>query len=587
MEVADFWSGPLRAIQPLMRAIDARGCDPEALVADAVAMGANVMIVNGGGFLCWYPSQLASQRVNPYLDQDLLGETIRHAHRRGVRVLCRMDISKGYPEWFAEHPEWFARGPDGAPTTTWGLLDTCFSGGYWQREHPRMVEEILGRYEVDGFFYNYYRVARCTCPRCLPLDRGQALVAYTRALRDRVHPAVLVCYHHLREGWDEPGMAAATDLVAAQATNPFSVNPVDPQPRWARWAAEEAAWGRALRPDRPPLIILGVSAVFASRRMAQPGDRLAHDIFTAAAFGGAPCPAVNGTLRPEDPRPLGAVARSLTRLRRLKGVLAGRSDPSPIALCRPLDPAWRAEFRGLFAALVELRLPFDVVVPGGALGYPWVIHPGPPRGLAADGRLIVTAAALGPERDVTGGYLRVGDAGLRQALGTDVLAVEGRFWTLPAATDGDLHLVAPRINNAPEFAWLDAAAPGGPPGLAGGRLPWEIGRLYLERGIPEYRQLLGALLAEVTPWVQTDAPPAVTVRAARRGPTTLVHLVNDASPADRPFTAFSPVAGFSVRVPGATRVRALPRGREAESDTFRVTRLDDYAVLAFTAGPLS
>src|ERR1035437_4166113 len=91
---------PRRPWQPLMKAVDVINLDIDGLVFTASKQGIDCLIVNAGGFYCWYPSKLACQTINPYLTYDFLGQVTLAAHKAGIQVYGRVDIGKGLPETY-------------------------------------------------------------------------------------------------------------------------------------------------------------------------------------------------------------------------------------------------------------------------------------------------------------------------------------------------------------------------------------------------------------------------------------------------------------------------------------------------------
>jgi len=650
---------PRRPWQPLMRLTDVVNLDVEAMVSDAAAHGVDCLIVSAGGFTAWYPTQLSCQRRNPYMTGDFLGEVVAAAKRHGLQVYGRMDISKGYVEWYQQHPDWYAVDADGTPIRYWELHETCFTGPYFQEYNLQIIDELLTNYPLDGLFYNFYLLQSCHCERCqevvqtaigqrVPtgsrLDptyerwRHQALADYTARIRNRIHhhrpEARLMVYHHLQKGWDPRLMADAVDIWTAQASSPLLRNPLDPQPAWLYWIGEEVQKGQVLKPGVPPMLWLSYSEMFASRRVLQPADRLVTHIAQGAAYGASVCPSLNGVPgRQEDPRPLQAVAAKQHELERLAPFLEKTTVPTRVALVYSPDSFWFGpdqgepggrkhghlpEFRGLYAALIDSRYPFDVLI-GGTLNAPtlqryavvilpalhcltdadalaldrWVRDGGclmatADTGVAnADGHPRTRPAAPvfaplpGEAQSATGGYLRIADPALRAALGgSSLIALESAF--LPLSIQGahtDLCLLGPFRNNAPEFTFWEGGTVG-PPGLVHQhfgqghsiRLPWYIGGLYNTAAIPEYPVLLGWLLEQVTgpSPIMTNAPPSVQVvlREQHRpsGTRWLVHLINNTAAAERPLlsTVVLPPVTVRVRCP-ARRVYLAVADHEARA----------------------
>ena len=544
---APWWKGPVRYFQHLLRETDAVGFDASRVINEARQASATAIVAMGGGFSAWYPTQLQSQRRNPHMSGDCLGEMLAAARAAGMRALVRMDISKGRAEWLERDPDWFVQKPDGSPSLVWTMPQICATGPYWDREVFSILDEILGRYPVDGFFFNYFGVPRCWCPRCRATVRAQTgedvpapgqrvpvyerwrqarIASYTARLAAHVHArqpdALVVPYHHVRDGWDYRAVAAAGDLIAPQVSNPVAVNPIDPQPQWTHWASEEALMALSVRPDRAPLMLQTGSAFFASRQTAMPAGRLVRNVIQAAAHGSSTCPAVNGYLDQDDPRAIPAILRVGRYLAANEHWYKDLTSLAKIALVKSPDsvawgpdqgslaghaarPGHVAEFRGLFSAVSDLGFPCDVLVAGGLAGsrlarYRVVVLPAVNCLSDSDaealdayvraGGTVVATADLGagdqdgrartapvlsafpwlpgPPSPAFGAYLVLDRDGLRKTM-TDVphVGVDGEFWRPAGQGDGigrrDLRLLGPFANNAPEFTVLEG--PGEAPGL--------------------------------------------------------------------------------------------------------------------------
>lgn len=628
---------PVRVFQHLLRERDAIGLDPAALIDEARAMQAEAYVSMGAGFSAWYPSALTSQQVNPHLEGDFLGDVVAAAHRHGIKAIARVDISKGRAAWLGRDPEWFVQQPDGAPKLIWEMPQTCATGPFWQREAFAMLNEMLARYRVDGFFFNYFNVAQCHCPRCQatvrtatgadvpkPGERSPAyerwrqrfLADYLRRVRDfvreRAAHVALIPYHHVREGWSYRAMAAHTDIVSAQCSNPVVVNPIDPQPQWTHWAAEEALLARAVKPDAAPMLVHSGSAFFASRQTAIPAGRMIRSLAQAIAHGASPMPAINGRLAQDDPRtiaPLRDFARQHARNESWYRDLRSRAR---VAILRSQDsidwgpdrgklagdphvPGHVAEFRGTYEMVAALRHPCDVLPDGGIRleelrRYAAVIAPavsclGAEDAAALDafvaegGTLIVTAdfaaadgdggkrtapalaclpARPGEPRTIFGAYFKLADATLRARLeNIPHIGADGVFWA-PQLTDArhDLRLIGPFRNNAPEFTLVEGD--GSEPGLirrAHGKgeaiwLPWRIGALHHLFAITDYAAILGHLLEPAigAPPIRTDAPVAVECILYGHPLGAVLHLLNGAAAQTKPLIATVPLAGFEVAV---------------------------------------
>jgi hypothetical protein len=401
-----FWLRPFRMLQPNLRKVDARDVNPRTLVGQAIACGANVLLVSGGGIVAWYPTQLPYQRVNEFMGGDLLGEILGEAHRQGMRVLVRLDISKGHEDWLATHPEWFQRTENGDLRYAWTMPLTCINGPYWQKHNFALISEIMARYKVDGFFYSAYQHSHCFCASCrgafhaatglampdredgddpawraLVRWRYDQVAAYTARLSAFVHerdPQAILAVgfrlssddpRALREaGWLGPQLAKQVDIITLEAFNPLE----RPLPRYYLWAGEQVRMARAFRANQPTCIILTYSELFASRRSGQPAAQLAYDLLQIAAHGGQPCVALSGTLQQDDRKGIPTVQAVYRHLRDHAAAYEDLRSCAKVALVYSQttmdyygrdDPArcCLAEFRGFYEMAVEGHIQFDVL----------------------------------------------------------------------------------------------------------------------------------------------------------------------------------------------------------------------------------
>ncbi len=578
------WSRePLRVFQHLLREVDAVGLDPERLIDEAAEMGADTYLAMCGGFSAWYPTEVAAQPVNPLLEGDVVAGVCKAAKRRGMRVILRMDISKGRPGSELDHPNWFVRDASGAHPTIWEMPQACPTGPIWQETNFAILDELLARYDFDGLFYNYFYTARCHCPRCeakvraetgegVPAAgerspryerwRQQTIAAYTAHLVDfvaqRNRQVAVIPYHHVRAGWDLAAMAAIAGAVSSQISNPVVPNPVDPQPIWSHWAAEEALLARAVKPEAAPILIQSTSGFFASRQTALPAHRLVHNMMLAAAHGAGTAPAVNGLLAQDDPRALPALRgvtryladnadwyRGLTSCARIAII---RSDASlqwgadrGVMAAKAGAIAHRDEFRGAMEIMSALRRPVDIVaagtLPGADLaGYAAILAPAVSCLSDADaaaldayvergGLLLATGDLAGSTewgevrktpalhampalpsmaRSIDGAYLSVCEQALGDAVGAPHLGATGPFCgpeVAPAGAAVGLRLIGPFANNAPEFTVVS------PPGKEAAMLtrkhgagavtwlPWFPAALFHRYGTGDFARLLETIVA--------------------------------------------------------------------------------------------
>src|SRR2546429_1305340 len=76
----------------------------------------NALLVNGGGIMAFYPTEVPYHHRSGFLGtRDLFGEMAAAARARGIRVVARMDCNYSWEEALRAHPEWFERDRDGQP----------------------------------------------------------------------------------------------------------------------------------------------------------------------------------------------------------------------------------------------------------------------------------------------------------------------------------------------------------------------------------------------------------------------------------------------------------------------------------------
>ena len=118
----------------------------------------NALLVNGGGIMAFYPTDVPYHHRSAFLGtRDLFGEMAAAARARGIRVVARMDCNYSWEEALQAHPEWFERDRNGQPRrhneSTW-LFKTCMFSPYFTEQMPAIYREIGKRYAVDAFFTN-------------------------------------------------------------------------------------------------------------------------------------------------------------------------------------------------------------------------------------------------------------------------------------------------------------------------------------------------------------------------------------------------------------------------------------------------
>lgn len=145
---------PYRIIQTNLREIDAIDFDVDVYINSLKDIGANAVLINVGGIVANYYTDLEYHFRNPNLKFDMIEAVIDRLHEEGIRVVGRFDFSKLNETLAAKRPEWLYKGVKGNHVNYNGQVHTCVNGGY-QREYAlKILDEALGRFPLDGVFFN-------------------------------------------------------------------------------------------------------------------------------------------------------------------------------------------------------------------------------------------------------------------------------------------------------------------------------------------------------------------------------------------------------------------------------------------------
>ena len=133
--------------------------------------GIQGVIINAGGIVAYYPSNIPLHRQAQYLaGKDLFGELCKAAHDDGLAVFARMDSNRAHEEFFFTHPDWFAIDSKGKPYKAGELYITCVNSPYYNEHIPSILTEISNLYHPEGFTDNSWsgmgRDSICYCGNC-------------------------------------------------------------------------------------------------------------------------------------------------------------------------------------------------------------------------------------------------------------------------------------------------------------------------------------------------------------------------------------------------------------------------------------
>jgi hypothetical protein len=160
-----------------------------------------VSITNNVAF---YPTKLPDLPVSRWLNgRDILGECVKAAKKHNIRIAGRLSIDTARVELSARHPDWFRRRKDGSigyegsvfgaaapgdPSTSSEYGPTCSFSSYYDDFVPKLIDEVMTRYDLDGVYTNGWpgsSVQACYCVNCQKIGDPNS-EAYRKAYQKRI-----------------------------------------------------------------------------------------------------------------------------------------------------------------------------------------------------------------------------------------------------------------------------------------------------------------------------------------------------------------------------------------------------------------
>ena len=398
---------PIRLVQTNLREIDTRR-DPRDIVREVKEFGANTILFSVGGIVSFYPTQLRFQTPIPLLKgeaalartplyrspldddapvRDFVGEAIEEAKRLGLRFIARLDLSKCHKHVYESRPEWFFRRSDGQPQIYNGLYSACVNGGYYQEYGFEIMQEVLDRYPIDGFFFNMFGYKStdysgnyhglCQCDNCQrrfrdmygrPLPSAEDLddpayvdyIAFTRITADGLTERVADFIHQHENLALVNYQVKFADVVRSESNSAVD----RPLPMWQLSGSDNVRRVRGTYPHKPScnaaVYFVDIPYRFASVSPHQTALRLAQDL----AHGGDIDLYVLGTLQQEDPQAIAPAREIYTAATTHAAAYTDMRSLAETCLLYPqrsmaYGKTTGAAYRGAFRLLTENHIPFD------------------------------------------------------------------------------------------------------------------------------------------------------------------------------------------------------------------------------------
>jgi len=395
MDEPPWYSKPYRIVQTNLREPDIRQ-DPKRIAHTIREFGANVIISNVGGIVAFYPTALEHHYRNPYMqDGDFVREMIEAARAEGLAYLGRFDLTKSMRTTYDAHPEWFMVDRDGSPREFAGTYQACPNGGWAQDYAPRILEEGMRRYPMDGIFFNgagfaphdygnvYHGI--CVCDNCrrrfhemygkdLPKTDGPAdprwgdYLEFQGRVSAELFEKNYAIVKALQPDVAVPGWSARNEIARGELQRRVD----RAAPEWAYQSGEQSRQIQSMAPGKPFSATSTTHVDFPWRQVLESGPchmlRLAQQLGTGAMLDLY----LMGTFDDQDdPRFEPLVRRLFQWHRENEAHYDGLKPGAHVAMYNSMrgmaiffggeGKLATAGWRGVYTALLDRRVPFWMV----------------------------------------------------------------------------------------------------------------------------------------------------------------------------------------------------------------------------------
>lgn len=163
---------PMRWVQLTLVENDPGRFDPQFWIDYFRRLHADAATLSAGGIVAYYPTEVPLHHRSAWLgDRDPFGVLVAGCRGLGMNVLARTDPHAVRDEVRRAHPDWIAVTKDNEPCRHWAnaeLWVTCALGPYNFDFMDQVHREIVSKYRVDGIFANRWapQGGICYCVHC-------------------------------------------------------------------------------------------------------------------------------------------------------------------------------------------------------------------------------------------------------------------------------------------------------------------------------------------------------------------------------------------------------------------------------------
>lgn len=387
-DTAFWWKrNNLRVIQVNLPDYEAR-LDPGSLVADLGHYNANTLIINAGGIMAFYPSQLPFQYINPYMQPNMLGDVIKKCHQQDIKVMVRFDFSRVEESIYKQHPDWCYISAKGERIINTNMYAVSINAPYVQQKAFDIVQEVLDKYPIDGVFLNMpgYQTSNAYEGKYYGIDQNeyekQSFAIFSNGLRlpveenknDSIYRKYLEFKKQTTEAWSEKLYALVKRKNRNIAICTYTDKYVDiirhesqsgMPPYWPYTASDNVGNASNTFPDH----IISNSSIqqisFQSRfNAAEPGE-VAIRLYENIANGSGLDISMMGDMRGyEDMRNFETIRKIYGFHKKHEAYFGRYSSVAKTLIIAP--GAWPSgdamqEYRGIQLMLHEAHIPFDIL----------------------------------------------------------------------------------------------------------------------------------------------------------------------------------------------------------------------------------
>ncbi|GAB3757099.1 alpha-amylase family protein [Spirosoma pomorum] len=386
---ASWWKqNNLRVIQTNLPAYEAATLNPDSLVKDLLAYSANTLLINAGGIMAFYPTQLDFHYTNPYMKTNMLGEVVEKCHQHGIRVMVRFDFSRVHESIFKAHPDWCYVSPKGERIINTDMYVVSINAPYVQDKAFRIIEEVIDRYPIDGIFLNMpgYQINNPYEGKYHGIDQNEydkkRFADYSRGLKlpteenkaDPVFQTYQAFKKFTTDDWtkrlhtliksknDQIAVCTYMDQYVDIIRHESQTNSL---PYWPYSASDNVNNAIHSYPDH----IISNSSIqqisFQSRYNAVEPEEVAIRLYENIANGSGLDISMMGDMRGyEDERNFGVIKQIYAHHKKFELYFGNYKSVAKIAVIAP--GSWPSggpmqEYRGIQLMLKEAHLPFDII----------------------------------------------------------------------------------------------------------------------------------------------------------------------------------------------------------------------------------